>query len=188
MKEITLHSMSRRKYFLFGITCCIVLASVGLGAKTWLVPDTDVVSLTPPEQLTLFSIDGTQGFAERPPPPERFHGYPVLGQIDIGDAEKRMEVLYALKQGIKEENVRLPCWRPRHGLRVVQKGRQRDYVICFECGRLVFIAPWTENQGLSITVSGRDLLNQLLQDAGVPLAGTSPSHQQGSEKPSAKVP
>jgi hypothetical protein len=91
-----------------------------------------------PEQLTLYSIDGRRlQPGQEVQANEKFHGYPVLGKIEIADADKRKEVFAALKEGLARSNGTMAkCFWPRHGIPAVEKGRTIDYVICFECLQL----------------------------------------------------
>src|SRR5262245_42014235 len=81
--------------------------------------------LSDPEQLTLFSIDGRdepqRGEAKAK---ESFHGYPVLGKIEITDPAQRRALLAALHDAIARNDGRMAfCFWPRHGIRAVEKGK-----------------------------------------------------------------
>lgn len=115
------------------ITCSIVFVSFNAGCGRNSVADLEI-----PEQLILYSIDGQDyGPENAPKVEETFHGYPVLGKVEIKEAEKREEIIAALKDGIAgSDGTMAKCFWPRHGIRAVEKGQTIDYVICFECYQL----------------------------------------------------
>ena len=88
-----------------------------------------------PDQLTLYSIDG-RDFppGQKPKSDETFHDYPVLGKVDVKSAEARRVLMAALQDGLAQSDGTMAhCFWPRHALRIVEKGRTIDYVICFQC-------------------------------------------------------
>lgn len=142
-----------------------------------------VSSSTAVDQLTLYSIDGNRRIVEATKeaqeelpkdatkdPEEQFHTFPVLGKVDVKDPEKRKEILTAFQEGIdRSDGTMNKCFWPRHGIRVVKGQRTIDYVICFEC------LQFEKHEGSSesnraITRIPQTLFNQVLKDAGVPLA------------------
>ena len=65
---------------------------------------------------------------------DRFHGWKVLGQTTIKDADVRKKVLDAVLKGIQENKGEAAnCFQPRHGLHATHEGKTVDLVICFEC-------------------------------------------------------
>src|SRR5687768_16467731 len=76
------------------------------------------IRLSDPEQLTLFSIDGRASYRREDTPVavDEFHGYPVLGKIEITDPEKRRELIAALKDAVaRRPEYGAKCFHPRHG-------------------------------------------------------------------------
>ena len=124
-----------------------------------------------PDQLTLYSIDGSGSprSKEAPKSDEEFHGYPVLGKVDISTESDRQSLVTALNQGIAEGSEMSKCFWPRHGIRMVSGGETKDYVICFEC--LQFALHSGENKDTyAISTTPQSVFNQYLTDAGVELA------------------
>lgn len=129
-------------------------------------------SLDAPEQITLYSIDGRdeerRGEAKAS---EFFHGYPVLGKVEISDSGKRNELIAALKDGItRKPDSPAKCYWPRHGLRVTQKGKIVEFVICFECSRFEEFEGATKVRHELINRDIQPKFDKPLQDAGIPLA------------------
>lgn len=127
--------------------------------------------LDAPEQLTLYSIDGRDFEpGQRPKATEAFKGYPVLGKVEVTDPDKRKEITESLKKGLaKSDGKMAKCFWPRHAIRVVEKGRTIDYVICFECYQLETYKEDAKTVK-PITKEPQQVLNRHLTDAGVPLA------------------
>src|SRR5579872_1364209 len=93
-----------------------------------------------PEKLILYSVELPE---ERHITPgkdtkrlEDFHGFPVLGKIDVADRDKRSEIFGAMITSISSpKTIMAACFWPHHGLRTVQKGETVDYLICFQCSQ-----------------------------------------------------
>jgi len=123
-----------------------------------------------PEQLTLYSIDGVRDPRNMPKAEEQFHGYPVLGKIEVTDAKVRQEIMAAIKDGMARSDGALPkCFWPRHAIRAFEKGKKIDYVICFECLQLQIHANGTP-QTEPTTREPQSVLNKHLKAAGIPIA------------------
>ncbi len=54
-----------------------------------------------PDELTLFSIDGTETW-KQPTAEPPLYGCPVLGRVEIGDPARRREIMAAVRDGINE--------------------------------------------------------------------------------------
>jgi len=151
----------------FLVPACYVVISVafaGCGGGS-------VLNLDAPEQLTLYSIDGRdfkQG--EEPKTEEKFHGYPVLGKVEITDVDRRKEIVAALKKGMARSDGKMAkCFWPRHAIRAVEKGRTIDCVICFECYQLE-VHEGNSKSVKPTTREPQEVFNRHLKQAGVPLA------------------
>jgi hypothetical protein len=142
-------------------------------------PEFTLANLHDPEQLTLFSIDGRDPEAPGdrrlgagvPKSVGEFHGYPVLGHIDVDDADLRNSLLAALRDGVaRHPQEPAKCSWPRHGIRVVKNEMAVEYVICFECLQIQeFVAGNKPRYGL-INPDVQSVFDKPLQDAGIPLA------------------
>jgi len=127
-----------------------------------------------PDELTIYSIDG-RSYLDRPqdePSPvggETFHGFPILGKVAITDRGERRKVWAAIQDGMSGSDGQMAkCFRPRHGVRVVEGGKVVDYVVCFECFRVdIHTGEQTEIRG--ITRDAQPILDRHLTAAGVPL-------------------
>jgi hypothetical protein len=66
-----------------------------------------------------------------------FHGYQIRGTAVITDRETRKKLISAFQEGVAEnQGIMAACFNPRHGIRVTRKGKQVDFVICFECAQV----------------------------------------------------
>ena len=63
-----------------------------------------------------------------------FHGWPILKTCSISHS-KGVELLDELLSDSASASraLRVDCFRPRHGLRVIDSSGTTDYLICFEC-------------------------------------------------------
>jgi hypothetical protein len=147
------------------MTCGVVATALtGCGSDP-------VADLEAPEQLILYSIDGRDFEpGQAPKADEKFHGYPVLGKVEITDAAKRKEIAGALKDGLaRSDGKRAKCFWPRHAIRAVTKGRTIDYVICFQCLQLE--AHDGDSKSVKpVTREPQSVFNKHLKEAGIPLA------------------
>ena len=130
-----------------------------------------VAGLEAPEQLTLYSIDGLDfGPRQEPKTDEKFHGYPVLGKIEITDAAKRREIAAALKDGLARSDGKMAkCFWPRHAIRTVANGWTVEYVICFECYQLE-VHDGNSKSVKPVTRDPQAVFNKHLKEASIPLA------------------
>ena len=130
-----------------------------------------VAGLKQPEQLTLYSIDGRDFEpGQEPKADEKFHGYPVLGKIEVTDAAKRQEIVEALQDGLAQsDGTMAKCFWPRHAIRAVENGRTLDYVICFECLQLEAYVDGSKSVK-PVTREPQSVFNKHLKEASIPLA------------------
>jgi hypothetical protein len=102
-----------------------------------------------------------------------FHGYPVLGRTAVTQSSMRKAILQAVEKGLAEhDDSRSRCvFEPRHAIHAADGKSIVDVLICFTCHDVLVIGPNGERQGLLITGSPRPLLDKILSEAGIPLAG-----------------
>jgi len=120
--------------------------------------------------VTLLSIDGTK---DNPPKTaDDFHGYPVLGRVEIKTANERDEIFKALKSATANQNGNpLLCFWPRHAFRVEKDGHVVDYLICFQCKYLmIFEGEGTESKDYLINQAPRELLDGYFKKHNIPVA------------------
>jgi hypothetical protein len=131
-----------------------------------------LAGLQSPEQLTLFSIDGRdEDRGVRIQTSESFHGYPVLGKVEVSDLGQRQHLIAALKDGVARNDVPPPsCFWPRHGLRVVENGKTVEYIICFECYQFDEFVGGKKLRHGTISSAVQPTFDAPLKAAGVPIA------------------
>lgn len=67
-------------------------------------------------------------------PEENFHGYRILGQVDVSDVDLRAELVRELNAGIRANDGRVAaCFDPRHALRATTDEGTAELLICFAC-------------------------------------------------------
>jgi hypothetical protein len=131
-------------------------------------PDNQVAD--DPDELTLFSIDGTETWTG-PTSGGPLYGCPNLGSVKISDPVHRRDIIAALKEAIRNAPEHPKgCWMPRHVLRVVKAGDTIDVAVCFECHSYRLYRDGKDAGGGMISPAGQPRLDQLLTEAGIPLA------------------
>ncbi|MHC5537639.1 hypothetical protein ACYOEI_05345 [Singulisphaera rosea] len=100
---------------------------------------------------------------------ETFHGYPVLGKVEIASAERRSEVIQALRRSTQDlDHGFARCFWPRHALRAERDGKAVDYVICFQCS-WIKVFQGDEVTDIVTNKDPQELLNGYLKEAAIPI-------------------
>lgn len=163
----------KQRWAIAGLALLGAVAAVG----TWWCWDALALP-SEPDELTLYSIDGTKDSRADPKKKldatERLYFWPVLGKTKITDPTEKRRVINAVRRGMvfHKPMIADSCFWPRHALRVVDKGTTTDYLICFECRQIGIHAG---DKAKFILTSGRPerTLDYMLVSAGVPLAPKS---------------
>jgi len=154
---------------------------IAVGVAVWLVyrSRNPLAVLDDPDQLILYSIRGdAYRYTRNVKSAEDFHGFPVLGKMEIREAEKRGVIAAALKQGIASASGDvIACFWPRHGLRVVSNSRTVDYLICFEC-EWVYIFEESSERRIHVNNNSQAVFDQSLREVGLTLAKDVPPDRQ----------
>jgi hypothetical protein len=158
----------RKILSIFGLVALVAFVR-GCGEEAAPKPDLpDLPDL--PNELTIWSIDGTTHKAgEEPAVDEYFRGWPVLGKIEITDAEERAAIFEVFEAGFEDVDEFPKCFNPRHGISVVYGKTTTDYLICFECSQLKMFAG-REEKTIGTTQNAEKELNRYLTAAGIELA------------------
>jgi hypothetical protein len=153
----------------------IVVAPIGCGSGA--ATGVTFPDLSALEQLTLFSIDGRDPGEDGrrgqrvPAAVGEFRGYPVLGQVEVTDPERREQLVAALQDGYaRRPKMGAKCFWPRHGIRLVAKGQTVEYVICFQCAWLDQYSGESRPRKEPINPDVQPVFDKTLKEAGVPIA------------------
>jgi hypothetical protein len=134
-----------------------------------------LAKLNSPDQLTLYSIDGRDEDRRlkdlEVKSSETFHGYPVLGKVEVTDPDRRKQLIAALK----DAHARRPtdgakCFWPRHGIRAIEKGQTIEYVVCFECSRFEEFMGGKKLRHDLLNSDVQPTFDKPLTEAGIPIA------------------
>ena len=126
-------------------------------------------------KLTLYSLKCDFDYAVEPEKlvadeRENFHGLLVLGKVDIKDAPTQRRILEALDKSKAQGDGIAKCFYPRHGVRVVDGGRETDYLVCFQCSWLqTFLDGKLKTEAEAVSRYAQPLFNQVLDDAKIPV-------------------
>ena len=69
---------------------------------------------------------------------DRFHGYPILGQLRIEDAEQANHWVSFFRDQIVNGGS-IACFAPRHGFRLSTPNGDVDILMCYQCQNLTII-------------------------------------------------
>ena len=156
---------STRARVIAALLVCVVL--VGR-----IVYQNTVTSVSDPDKLILYSLEFHEDYIQKgiPDAEEKFRGIPVLGKVEITDPVKRKEIIAALNISKAEGKHFAKCFYPRHGVRVVEGGREVDHVICFECHYLrIYLNGAIKQLAVPISRHAQPVFNKTLDEAKVPI-------------------
>lgn len=134
-------------------------------------PAAVLTTLETAEEYELYSLDPIEP-AEPPAEDssERFHGWKVLGKVSIGEQQTRSRLNKALRSGARNDDQGVAaCFWPRHGIRVTKDDIVTDYVICFQCARVLGYVKDQNIASFAIEKSPQPAFDAVLGDAGVAL-------------------
>lgn len=127
------------------------------------------VALEQASSVTLYSLEDRSREAKAPS--ERFHGYQVLGKLDLTANGARAAAEEFEKAVAEFDGSVAACFDPHHALRVVAGTRAFNFLLCYSCGQMVVFERGKERPigGVGVTGSAA-VLNGILTSAGIPLA------------------
>ena len=131
------------------------------------LPDSVLQALNDADHYELLSLDP---IPPATPSPDNFHGFTVLGHVDITDPATRQKLTQALRTSAREAGPPARCFNPRHGLRGTHSGHDTDLVICFECAQVKVYTGSKEAEGFGVSQHQQGILDDVLKKAGVKLA------------------
>jgi len=94
-------------------------------------------TVTEKARIFLYSLDSNnlKGYATNTK--TVFHGFPILGEVEIKNATDRTALIDSLVKGVEASVGTVAyCFDPRHGLRVMTNSTHYDLSICFECSQI----------------------------------------------------
>jgi len=87
------------------------------------------------------------------------------------NAAKSLALLAALRKGIQESDGTVAaCFEPRLAIRATQNGHTVDVIICFHCMYIEVVYDEKLIPGYTTTASAEKIFDDVLRDAGIPLA------------------
>src|SRR5262245_13381233 len=97
---------------------CALVVSIALSAWVLVGCDSAPVYSGPPiDSMTLYSLEGMFDPHKPRQTENDFHGFPVLGQLDIAAPKDKSAILAAIEKAIAEGARQSKCFWPRHGVR-----------------------------------------------------------------------
>jgi hypothetical protein len=150
----------------------IVTITTALGcnqAPNYRLPGEVVQVLTMADKLELLSLDPKQD-NYRPGDPSTFHGWPILGRLEVKDPANRQKIVEAIIRGIEERGHPIKCFEPRHGVHAIRGDETQDLVICFHCCQVEIYPSTARTKFLDSSVSPEPVLSGFIRTAGIPIA------------------
>lgn len=133
------------------------------------LPSSVAKALLEAETFELLSLN-----PEHNRPDADFHGYKVLGRTQITDPATRRKLYDALQTGASWNLTgTAKCFDPRHAIRVTAVDSTTDLLICFECLQVEVHSGAAQETKFIVNQKPEAVFDQVLQDAGVPLAPKS---------------
>jgi hypothetical protein len=136
----------------------------------WYLDKAAKETLTGAKEIELLSLDPSEKKTEQDK--DTFHGWKVLGSTKITDEATRKKLTREIETAIDgtRQNDKKQCFIPRHGLRAKAGDRTVEFLICFQCGRVVVYGEKEAIQSPGIRKAPEPFFDELLKKAGVPLA------------------
>ena len=91
------------------------------------------------DRVTLYSLESESLHESgKKNQPELFHGYRVLGQLEITEKEAIDSIYQDLRGRVYDElgSSDTCCFNPRHGLKVGKGKESMNFLICFQCCKI----------------------------------------------------
>jgi hypothetical protein len=105
-----------------------------------------------------------------------FHGYRVLGSVDVPKGSQRDQLVQALHEALANAGYGLAyCFDPRHAIRASVGAQTVDLLVCFECSKILVHFPDISSetrpaQFISTSGSAQPAFDAALKSARIPLA------------------
>jgi hypothetical protein len=120
-------------------------------------------------KLYLLSLDPGDDIPDKKPTRGLFHEFGILGKVEITSVQEKTNLLAALARGVRDDRAAMAsCFRPRHGLSIVDNSTTNDLVICFECGTVAQYG--LTRRGFAVSHSPQDLYDRFLARYRLPKA------------------
>jgi hypothetical protein len=144
--------------------CPILSTKTATPAARQLIPKQALNVLENADEFTLLSLNPEPGIKAT----NDFHGFPVLGKVQIKEPSQRQAILNALYSGITKNGLEAMCFSPRHGLHTKLGNKVEDLLICFECSQIYFHG--VSEGKLLVNGTPAGFFNHILADANVPVS------------------
>lgn len=121
----------------------------------------------------LYSLDPGRKFDKEGKPAEvkdGFHGWEVLGKMEVKDKADRKRLADALRLGAEDNfGMAAACFIPRHGIRLKEGEKTIDLVICFQCLSVQVFENGQSKPGFLTTGEPQKVFDGVLRAAGIKL-------------------
>ena len=105
-----------------------------------------------------------------------FHGYPLLGRAPINDPVKRKALVEKFLASVDyAHDWPAMCFFPRHALVCEHGSKKVEILICYQCRQIEVYCDSERSEIIGINTFSKEMLNQMLREANVPLAPESPN-------------
>ena len=144
----------------------LCMAIVAVNACQPAFPERAATLLQNADTLLVLSLNPARGAID----PKGFHGWPVLGEALIGDADRKL-FIEAVITGIVPPGPEVTVCEitPRHGIRASSKMGTVDFVICFECSEVQILYSQGGQEYLVPNSILKAALSRATTKAGIPV-------------------
>ena len=122
-----------------------------------------------PKSIILYSLDPGNYMPIQGQ--ETFHNYKVLGKMDITGQlawKAANEFLLALRS-FSKSTLTADCFNPRHGIRISVNHQTYDYLLCYQCRKMMIFE--NNHEPIAQNTAGQpDVLNKMLSESNIQIA------------------
>jgi hypothetical protein len=122
------------------------------------------------QKADLFELYSLDPNPTKVKPKESFHGWKVLGNVTVRDADSRKKLVDAfVKSNLNSDGKTVGIFAPRHGIRIYYEGKIYDFVISFEGLQAELYEGDNKLPSIPLTKAPQLVFDRLLRDEKVPL-------------------
>jgi hypothetical protein len=126
-------------------------------------------ALATANEVTLYSL--SPDWVWPPRGKQHFYSYEILGSVTLSNPADLTSLGNVIRDGVAsyDDEEYTCCFKPRHGLRIRKANHCFDFVVCFECKKLIVYVDGKESEPILGVTGTSNVLNEILKANKVPL-------------------